>query len=91
MVHVLPPAGTEKSKANEAPPRGTPHIVASGDPLEQARSLYRAAIDAEARKDDVAAVKLYQQIKQLPSDTWPADLQLRLDIAQKRVGQTSAN
>jgi hypothetical protein len=59
-------------------------------PIDRARALWKQAIDAEARKDDSAAVRIYRQIKQLPSDTWPAGLQLRLELAQKRAEQSSA-
>jgi hypothetical protein len=72
----------------ETPP---PAPVVAANPLEQSRALWRAAIDAEARRDNALAVKLYEQIKQLPPDVWPAGLQLRLEMAQKRVGQAAGN
>jgi hypothetical protein len=65
-----------------APP---PEPVDPTPPLEKARKLRSQAIDAEAIHDHATAVKLYQQIKQLPSDVWPTDLQLRLDLAEKSL------
>jgi hypothetical protein len=60
------------------------------DALELARTLWIKAIDAEARQDFSSASDLYEQIKRLPNDAWPAGLQLRLEMAQKRLGQTDA-
>jgi hypothetical protein len=91
-VATSAPATTAPIAAGEATRRPqAPTVVVAGDPLEQARTLWRAAIDADARRDFAAAAQIYQQIKQLPSDVWPAGLQLRLELAQKRAGQSSAN
>jgi hypothetical protein len=73
------------------PPAPTPRSLSAAEAIDQARQLWRAAIDAEARRDFTGATRLYEQIKQLPSDAWPAGLQLRLEMAQKRAGQTKAD
>jgi len=53
--------------------------------LEEARSLYRSAIDAEDQGDYAAAVKKYERIHKFPSDLWPRDLDLRLREARERL------
>jgi hypothetical protein len=53
--------------------------------IEEARALWVQAIDAEARQDFNAAVKCYEQIKQLPPGAWPGGLQVSLDLAKKRA------
>jgi hypothetical protein len=60
--------------------------------IEQARMLWNQAIDAEARRDFAGAVNCYEQIKRLPlsSDNWPGGLQVRLELAQRQVGQSAA-
>lgn len=50
-------------------------------------TLYRGAIDDEARGDFAAAVKKYQRIKDFSHDLWPRDLELRLKEAQRQAGQ----
>lgn len=80
-----PPAAPE-IKAPTAPAAVDPSAA-----LDQARTLWRQAIDAEARQDFSGATKLYEQIKRLPSDAWPAGLQLRLDYALKQSSQTSTS
>jgi cytochrome c-type biogenesis protein CcmH/NrfG len=50
---------------------------------DEARRLWRLAIDAEQNQDFVEAVALYEQIKQLPSTVHPAGLQVRLSLAKK--------
>jgi hypothetical protein len=85
-----PPQPIQTPPRTEPEPPPKPAPVVSVDPYEQSRTLWRAAIDAEARRDFAGAAQLYIQIKQLPSEVWPAGLQLRLDLAQKRAGQTSA-
>jgi hypothetical protein len=58
--------------------------------LEQSRKLWGQAIDAEAKQDFAGAAKLYQEIKRLPNDTWPAGLDFRLEFVQRRAAQSSA-
>lgn len=53
--------------------------------LEKARLLWHSAIDAEGRREFTEAVRLYQQIQDLPRDVWPGGLELRLANARKRM------
>ena len=50
-------------------------------------TLYRGAIDDEARGDFAAAVKKYQRIKDFSHDLWPRDLELRLKEARRQASQ----
>lgn len=52
---------------------------------EQAISLWRQALDAEARRDYAKAVEHYEAIKLLPKSTWPAGLEINLKYAKARV------
>ncbi|HMB96248.1 MAG TPA: hypothetical protein VKK61_09440, partial [Tepidisphaeraceae bacterium] len=76
--------------AKPAPQQASLPQVDSTLAIDQARKLWTQAIDSEARQDFAGAVNKYQQIKRLPDDAWPKGLQLRLDIAQRRAAQTSA-
>ena len=78
VVVVVPAA----PRAPEAPPVS---VVVVGDPVDQARSLWRKAIDAEANQDFALAVKCYEQIKKLPDDVQPAGLEVRLEQARKQT------
>ncbi len=49
-----------------------------------AQQLRRDALDAEGR-DWPMALQLYEQIKKLPEDAWPRDLQIRIDRAKDKV------
>jgi hypothetical protein len=53
--------------------------------LDDMRKIYWEAIDAEAQGDFASAVKKYEQIKKMPQDLWPRDLDLRLEQARKQV------
>jgi hypothetical protein len=57
----------------------------AGDPEEQARTLWRKAIDAEINQDYVEAVACYEKIKKLPADVHPRGLDVRLEQARKLV------
>lgn len=69
-----PPA----AKSDSSPPK------AQGS-IEEMRKLYGEAIDADALGDFATAVKKYEQIKQMPQDLWPRDLDLRLEESRKHV------
>lgn len=81
------PAGASQPQPNASTPTDQ---VDAAFAIEQARSLWKQAIDAEAAQDFVTAARIYQQIKTLPPEAWPAGLQLRLDNAQNRSRQSSA-
>jgi hypothetical protein len=70
----------------DSPPvMSAPVVVDPAALAEQARSLRRSAIDAEAAGDFARAVRLYEQIRALPRDCWPSDLHVRLDAAKQRL------
>jgi hypothetical protein len=53
--------------------------------IDDVRTLYRSAIDAEAGGDYATAVKKYEAIKDFPADLWPRDLELRLKVAEQEA------
>ena len=55
------------------------------DDLTKAHNLYSDAIDAEQRQDWPTAIKKYEQIKKLPHDVWPRDVDLRLKNARQQA------
>jgi len=74
----------------QPPPKAVPASESAAPPqpqgsMDDMRKLYWEAIDAEAQGDFATAVKKYEQIKQMPQDLWPRDLDLRLDQAKKQV------
>jgi hypothetical protein len=78
-VHSPPAAAA----VEDAPPDVAPTPDANDDdPFAKARTLRRRAIDAENGGDYSTAVSLFQQIKDLPREVWPGDLELRLRAAK---------
>jgi hypothetical protein len=79
-----PPAG---SRANEVPPSQPPAVATprKTGTIDDVRALYREAIDAEGNNDPATAIKKYEQIKEFPSNLWPADLNLRLSQARRQA------
>jgi hypothetical protein len=85
----------QKQSVSTATPPPTPPPDASPPPvssrvkrpgtLDEMRTLYRQAIDAEGDNDFATAVKKYEQIKEFTPDLWPADLNLRLTQARRQV------
>ena len=72
-----------KVEPKPAPPPAPP--APAVDPVEQARTLWRKAIDSEISGDFREAVKCYEQIKKLPTDVQPEGLDLRLEQAKKQI------
>jgi hypothetical protein len=72
------PAPVADSPADATPPPDAP----DDDPFAKARTLRRRAIDAENAGDYATAVSLFEQIKDLPREAWPGDLELRLRAAK---------
>jgi hypothetical protein len=71
----------ERTKADRQPqPLG-----GSAQDYETARTLWRAALDSEARRDYATAVATYEQIRLLPRKVWPAGLDINLDLARRRI------
>ncbi len=84
----IPPAPAAPAIAPTPEPvasstKDAPVQLPAGDPEEQARTLWRKAIDAEVNQDYVEAVKCYEQIKKLPADVHPWGLDVRLEQARK--------
>lgn len=78
------PAPVVPAPVVEAPKAVEPaKVVDTRPPYDQAKDLWRRAIDAEANQDFVEAVNCYEQIKKLPADVQPWGLEVRLDQARK--------
>jgi len=71
------PADSGVTNDNAAPPP-----PGDDDPFAKARNLRNQAIDAGVRGNYAAAVTLFEQIKELPRECWPGDLELRLRAAK---------
>jgi hypothetical protein len=69
----------ERTRADPQP------LAGSAQDYETARTLWRAALDAEARRDYATAVSTYEQIRLLPRKVWPAGLEINLDLARRRI------
>jgi hypothetical protein len=81
------PAPIAVTPAPQPPPQAPPQ-PAPIDPAvaaDEARTLWRQAIDAEARQDFAAAVRHYEQIKRLPKSAWPGGLEINLELARQRL------
>jgi hypothetical protein len=72
------PASVAESPADTPAPPDS----ADDDPFAKARTLRRRGIDAENAGDYANAVTLFEQIKDLPREAWPGDLELRLRAAK---------
>ena len=83
------PAPAPVEAVSPPAPEPAPPVDATAA-IDQARKLWVQAIDAEARQDFPAAVRLYEQIKKLPNQAWPQGLQLNLDLARKRSESSKA-
>jgi hypothetical protein len=85
---IEPPAPTPEpepaveTKEPVKPASGPP----SAEDSRRAIDLFRQALEAESRNDYAGAVKLYDQIRELPQGAWPASLERRLVSAQLRAG-----
>jgi hypothetical protein len=55
--------------------------------FDTSRSLYRAAIDAESRRDYLTAATDYEAIERLPIDAWPGDVKIRLADVRKNLNK----
>jgi hypothetical protein len=84
-VAISAPPSAAPNPAPAPAKAAPPEPAVSVDPVEQARTLWRKAIDAEANQDFVEAVKCYGQIKKLPADVQPAGLEVRLELAKKQM------
>jgi hypothetical protein len=84
------PAKVESQPANDTPTSSITiepppsHPVRDGG-IDDVRTLYRAAIEADGQGDYTTAVKKYEQIKEFSKDLWPRDLELRLKTAREQI------
>jgi hypothetical protein len=62
-------------------PEPTPAPSSEDDP----KLLLSNAMDAESTRNYAAAVQAYERIESLPSDSWPANLEVRLALARKEL------
>lgn len=86
---INPPPAPEPIPQSESP-KADPEPAQSdpADPdamIQQARTLWRNAISAEADGDYAQAVRYYEQIKKLPPVAWPGGLDLRLESARRHL------
>lgn len=85
---VEPPPVTQKKVDPPANPPVTANQTIPTDPEEirqLVRKLRSSAIDAEAAGDFAKAVRQYEQIKKVPREYWPSDLDLRLTGAKAKL------
>jgi hypothetical protein len=88
---VPPPAPTPAPVAQDAKvasaSSGNTNTVQmpSGDPEQQARTLWRRAMAAEANQDYREAVQCYEMIKKLPEDVRPLGLDTNLAMAKRML------
>jgi hypothetical protein len=83
---AAPPAALPAATPRPAAPVPKPPAEATAAQTRQSIDLYRAALQAESDSDYAAAVRLYEQIRQLPRSTWPESLERRLAAAKLRTG-----
>jgi hypothetical protein len=91
---VIPAANSVAPSSSPVQPTPKPVTVAppappvvktpTVDPVDQARALWRSAIDAEGKEDFREAIRCYEQIKKLPADVQPDGLEVRLEMARKQ-------
>jgi hypothetical protein len=79
-----------EAPAPSPPERAAQHPTTKPDVAQaqaQARALRGQATDAEIRGDFAEAASFYEQIKKLPHEAWPPDLDLRLKLAREQQNQ----
>jgi len=79
-VHLPPAPAPVEDAPSDATAAGSD--ATEDDPFAKARTLRRRGIDAENSGDYATAVSLFEQIKDLPREAWPGDLELRLRAAK---------
>jgi len=91
VVAVAPPPPVKIEPPRAPPPAPAPAVEPPPAPVDpavaadQARTLWREAIDLEARRDFAGAIDKYEQIKKLPKNVWPGGLEINLELARKRL------
>lgn len=87
QVDPAPATPDVPSAADPAPSDESSSSTDNGgdDPFTRSRTLRNRAIDAENSGNYAEAVSLFEQIKQLPREAWPGDLELRLKAARANL------
>jgi hypothetical protein len=78
-VAPAPPA-----RASILPDR--PVLIGAAPSTSEIWTLHSKGLEAESRQDWAQAVHCYEQIEQAPRDQWPSDVKIRLEIAQRAMG-----
>ncbi|HTW94499.1 MAG TPA: hypothetical protein VMD30_06890, partial [Tepidisphaeraceae bacterium] len=83
------PAVNSQPSADASAQDGKPDSPAdSQQEIELAMGLFANAIDAESRHDYSSAIWYYQKIEErIPKEDWPGGLEIRLEAAEKQLGQ----
>jgi hypothetical protein len=63
-----------------------PVLVGAAPSTSEIWTLHSKGLEAEGRQDWAEAVHCYEQIEQAPKDQWPSDVKIRLEIAQRALG-----
>lgn len=72
---------------DEEPPARIVQTMTVEEAREKARSLRTKAIDAEVAKDWPKALRLWEEIKNLPKAAWPGDLELQIEYVKGQIDQ----
>ena len=67
-----------------------PAPAAVVDPTAKMVELRAAGLAAAGRRDWAGAVKSYEQIRQLPPEVWPSNLEVLISLAKQRHEQSKA-
>ena len=79
-----PIAPAPAARASILPDR--PVLVGAAPSTSEIWTLHSKGLEAEGRQDWAEAVHCYEQIEQAPKDQWPSDVKIRLEIAQRALG-----
>lgn len=69
-------------------PKPAPASIQSASktsPVDDARMLWLAALEAESHRDFTAAIQKYERIESLPDSQWPTGLKTRLQLARQEL------
>lgn len=85
------PAPDQVAPETPAPARASilpdrPVLVGAAPSSAEIWTLHSRGLEAEGRQDWAEAVHCYEQIEQAPKDQWPSDVKIRLENAQRQLG-----
>ena len=84
IINIQPPPPGAAKPAARPPQQEKEKVWTSlSEAEDEARRLWRLAIDAEQNQDFVEAVSCYEKIKKLPNEVHPRGLDVRLSLAKK--------